>query len=148
MITESEFVELKEVLNDNISKEVVAFANTQGGEIYVGIDNKGNKVGIKNLNETYTKLTNIIRDSILPDVTLFTKYELQKDNVIKISVTEGTAKPYYLKKNGMKPSGVYVRQGTSSVGATWEQIRQLIKHTDGDSYESARSILQDLTFDT
>ncbi len=148
MITESEFVELKEVLNDNISKEVVAFANTQGGEIYVGIDNKGNKVGIKNLNETYTKLTNIIRDSILPDVTLFTKYELQKDNVIKISVTEGTAKPYYLKKNGMKPSGVYVRQGTSSVGATWEQIRQLIKHTDGDSFESARSILQDLTFDT
>ena len=79
---------------------------------------------------------------------MFTMYELLKNNIIKITVAEGSAKPYYLKKNGMKPSGVYVRQGASSVGATWEQIRQFIKYSDGDSFESARSILQDLTFDS
>ena len=84
MISESEFIELKEVLKDNINKEVVAFANTEGGVIYIGIDNMGNEVGIQNLDETYVRLTNIIRDSIVPDVTLFTKYELLKNNIINL----------------------------------------------------------------
>jgi len=148
MIYESESVELKEILKEDISKEVVAFANTEGGTIYIGIDDKGHEVGIQDVDESYTRLTNIIRDTIIPDITVFTRYELLKNSIIKITVAEGSAKPYFLKKNGMKPSGVYVRQGSSSVGATWEQIRQFIKLSDGDSFESARSILQDLTFDS
>lgn len=148
MIYESESVELKEILKEDINKEVVAFANTEGGTIYIGIDDRGHEIGIQDVDESYTRLTNIIRDTILPDVTVFTKYELQNNSIIKITVAEGSAKPYYLKKNGMKPTGVYVRQGASSVGATWEQIRQFIKYSDGDMFESARSILQDLTFDS
>lgn len=148
MIYESESVELKEILREDINKEVVAFANTEGGTIYIGIDDRGHEIGIQDVDESYTRLTNIIRDTILPDVTVFTKYELQNNSIIKITVAEGSAKPYYLKKNGMKPTGVYVRQGASSVGATWEQIRQFIKYSDGDMFESARSILQDLTFDS
>jgi len=148
MIYESESVELKEILKEDINKEVVAFANTEGGTIYIGIDDRGHEIGIQDVDESYTRLTNIIRDTILPDVTVFTRYELQNNGIIKITVAEGSAKPYYLKKNGMKPTGVYVRQGASSVGATWEQIRQFIKYSDGDLFESARSILQDLTFDS
>lgn len=148
MIYESESVELKEILKEDINKEVVAFANTEGGTIYIGIDDRGHEVGIQNLDESYTRLTNIIRDTILPDITVFTRYELLKNNIIKITVSEGSAKPYFLKKNGLKPSGVYVRQGASSAQATWEQIRQFIKYSDGDSFESARSLLQDLTFDS
>lgn len=148
MIYESESVELKEILKEDVNKAVVAFANTEGGTIYIGIDDRGHEVGIENVDESYTRLTNIIRDTILPDVTVFTRYELLKNSIIKITVGEGSAKPYYLKKNGMKPSGVCVRQGASSVGATWEQIRQYIKYSDGDSFESARSTLQDLTFDS
>ncbi|MDD5603311.1 MAG: putative DNA binding domain-containing protein [Eubacteriales bacterium] len=146
MLYESESIELKEIFTDDINREVVAFANTDGGTIYVGVDDNGYETGIKNLDKTCPRLTNILRDTIVPDITIFTKYELLKNNIIKITVAEGTAKPYYLKKNGMKPSGVFVRQGTSSVGATWEQIRQFIKHSDGDSFESSRSILQNLTF--
>ena len=148
MLYESESVELKEVLKEDITKEVVAFANTEGGTIFIGIDDKGNEVGIQDIDETYTRLTNLVRDAIMPDVTVFTRYELLKNNIIKITVSEGSAKPYYLKKNGMKPSGVYVRQGASSAQATWEQIRQFIKHSDGDSFESSRSLLQELTFDS
>ena len=148
MLYESESVELKEALKENITKEVVAFANTEGGTIFIGIDDKGNEVGIQDIDETYTRLTNLVRDAIMPDVTVFTRYELLKNNIIKITVSEGSAKPYYLKKNGMKPSGVYVRQGASSAQATWEQIRQFIKHSDGDSFESSRSLLQELTFDS
>ena len=127
-------------------KEVIAFANTDGGVIYLGIDDKGNLIGIDDVDETYTRLTNGIRDAIAPDVTMFVRYVLQDNNVIQIEVAEGSYKLYYLKSKGMKPSGVYVRQGTSSVQASPEQIRQMIKESDGDSYEDSRSLEQDLTF--
>jgi ATP-dependent DNA helicase RecG len=42
---------------------------------------------------------------------------------------------------------VYVRQGASSVPASSERIREMIKLTDGDKFESARSLNQELTFD-
>lgn len=83
----------------------------------------------------------------MPDVTMFVHYTIQENNVVRIAVNEGTNKPYYLKGKGPKPSGVFVRQGTSSVQASPEQIRRMIKESDGDNYEEIRSLEQDLTFD-
>ena len=144
---ESEHIEYKSQLIDDIYKEVIAFANTDGGIIYLGIDNKGNLIGIDDVDETYTRLTNGIRDAIHPDVTMFVRYVLQDNKVIRIEVNEGSSKPYYLKSKGLKPTGVYVRQGTSSVPASPEQIRQMIKESDGDNFEDARCLEQELTFD-
>ena len=78
---------------------------------------------------------------------MFVRYVLQDNKVIQIEVGEGSYKPYYLKSKGMKPTGVYVRQGTSSVQASPEQIRQMIKESDGDTFEDSRSLEQELTFD-
>ena len=144
---ESERIEYKRQMLDDIYKEVIAFANTDGGVIYLGIDDQGNLVGIENVDETYTRLTNGIRDAIAPDVTMFVRYVLQDNQVIRIEVGEGSYKPYYLKAKGLKPNGVYVRQGTSSVQASPEQIRQMIKESDGDVYEDSRCLEQDLTFE-
>lgn len=74
--------------------------NTDGGVIYFGIDDKGNLIGIDNVDETYTRLTNGIRDAIAPDVTMFVRYVLQDNKVIQIEVAEGSYKPYYLKSKG------------------------------------------------
>lgn len=145
---ESERIEYKRQMIDDIYKEVIAFANTQGGVIYIGIDDKGNLTGIDDVDETYTRLTNGIRDAIAPDVTMFVRYVLQENKVIQIEVGEGSYKPYYLKSKGMKPTGVYVRQGASSVQASPEQIRQMIKESDGDSFEDDRCLEQELTFET
>lgn len=144
---ENERVEYKSQMIDDIYKEVIAFANTDGGVIYLGIDDKGNLIGIDNVDETYTRLTNGIRDAIAPDVTMFVRYVLQDNRVIRIEVGEGSYKPYYLKGKGLKPTGVYVRQGASSVQASPEQIRRMIKDSDGDVFEEMRTLRQDLTFD-
>lgn len=144
---ENENTEYKSSVTDSIYKTVIAFANTSGGEIYVGYDDDGNAVGLDDVDNAYTQLTNAIRDSISPDVTVFTKYALQDNNTILIEVSEGTAKPYYLKSKGIKPSGVYVRQGASSVQASGEQIRMMIKLSDGDVFEELRSLEQNLTFE-
>lgn len=144
---ETEKIEFKLQLTDDLYKEVIAFANTDGGVIYIGIDNNGKAVGIDNVDINYTRITNGIRDAIMPDVTMFIKYTIQENNVVRITVGEGSYKPYYLKSKGLKPSGVFVRQGTSSVPASHEQIRAMIKESDGDTFESMRSIEQNLTFD-
>lgn len=143
---ESENIEFKSQLTDEIYKEIIAFANTDGGIVYVGIDDQGNVLGLDDVDKEYQRLTNGIRDAIRPDVTMFIKYKLQTNGVISVKVGEGSNKPYFLTGKGVKPNGVYVRQGTSSTQASWEQIRQMIKSTDGDVYEAMRSLEQNLTF--
>lgn len=144
---ESEKIEFKETYVDELKKEVIAFANTSGGTIFVGVNDKGDPVGIDHVDDAYTRITNSIRDTILPDITIFVKYALEHNQVIRIEVAEGSCKPYYLKAKGLKPSGVYVRHDASSAPASPEQIRQMIKNADGDVFENLRSLEQDLTFD-
>ena len=147
MNIETENIEFKSQFTEDIYKEVIAFANTDGGIVYVGIDNNGNAVGLTDVDQEYTRITNGIRDAIMPDVTMFVRFTIQENKVVRITVNEGSNKPYYLKGKGLKPSGVYVRQGTSSVPASPEQIRQMIKESDGDTFEEMRSMEQELTFE-
>lgn len=147
MIFETENIEFKSQFTEEIYKEVIAFANTDGGIVYVGIDNDGNAIGLAEVDQEYTRITNGIRDAIMPDVTMFVRFTIQDNKVVRIAVSEGTNKPYYLKGKGLKPSGVYVRQGTSSVPASPEQIRRMIKESDGDMFEEMRSMEQSLTFE-
>lgn len=144
---ETENKEFKSQFTEEIYKEVIAFANTDGGIVYVGVDNQGNAIGLSDVDKEYTRITNGIRDAIMPDVTMFVHFTLQDNGVVHITVNEGTNKPYYLKGKGLKPSGVYVRQGASRVPASPEQIRQMIKDSDGDTFEEMRSLGQELTFE-
>lgn len=145
---ENENIEFKSQFTEEIYKEVIAFANTDGGTIYVGIDDDGNVVGIENVDDEYTRITNGIRDAIMPDVTMFIRFTIQENKVVKITVNEGTNKPYYLRSKGLKPSGIYVRQGATSAPASHELIRQMIKQSDGDTFEAFRSLEQELTFES
>ena len=142
---ESNSIEFKRQYTTDIKKEVMAFINSSGGVIYVGRDDEGNSYPLTNINETLTQISNSVRDGLLPDATMFVKYETD-DEGITITVLEGTNKPYFLPEKGLKPSGVYVRQGAESVPASYEQIREMIKLTDNDKYEAARSLTQELTF--
>lgn len=148
-LQEGTSVELKEIFIPEIKKEVVAFANTNDGIIYIGVNDSGEILGVSNPDATLEQVTASIRNSIKPDVTMFvtTDIELIKGkNVVVVRVQRGASRPYYIADKGLKPSGVYVRQGSSSVPASEEHIRQMIKETDGDSYEELRSLNQELTF--
>lgn len=145
---ETENIEFKAKFTEEIYKEIIAFANTNGGIIYIGIDDNGNVIGLDDADKEYTRITNGIRDAIMPDITIFVRFTIQENKVVRITVNEGTNKPYYLKGKGLKPSGVYVRQGTSSASASPEKIRQMIKESDGDNFEEMRSMNQELTFNS
>ncbi len=148
---EGQTVELKREVVDEIRKTVIAFANSVGGTIYIGILDNGEICGVKDLDGDMLRLSNMVRDSIKPDVTMFVSYgieEINDKNVIEVTVQKGTESPYYLTGKGLRPEGVYVRQGASSVPATESAIRKMIKETDGDAYENMRSLNQELTFET
>ena len=66
---ENETTEFKREYTDSVKKEVVAFANTRGGVIYIGIDDAEETYPTHDVDKTLQKLTNTIRDSICPDVT-------------------------------------------------------------------------------
>ena len=147
---ESEVVELKAEVVGDICKEVIAFANTKGGTLYIGVSDDGSVVGVKNADQVILQLNNMIRDSIKPDVTMFVGYEIQHvgdKDIIAVTIQKGTDRPYYLGSKGLKPSGVYVRNGTYSDPATDTAIRRMIKETDGDNFESMRSLEQNLSFE-
>lgn len=147
---ESEVVELKSEVVGDICKEIIAFANTKGGTMYIGVADDGRVLGVENADRVTLQLNHMIRDSIKPDVTMFVHYETQTvdgKQILSVTAQKGTGRPYYLGSKGLKPSGVYVRNGTSADPATDTAIRMMIKETDGDSFETRRSLEQNLTFD-
>lgn len=146
---ESETVELKSVIVDDIKKEIIAFANSDGGTLYIGVRDDGTVVGVDDSDSVALQVSNMVRDTIKPDITMFLHYEtIEEDGkqIVAVKVQRGTDRPYYIAKKGMRPEGVYVRQGYSSVPATDGAIRRMIKETDGDRFETMRSLNQELTF--
>ena len=147
---ETKTIEFKREYMDDIKYAVVAFANTDGGKIYVGVTDDGSIHGVENTDATMLRITNMIRDSIRPDVTMFTECAIEtieEKPVVVLTVQRGTARPYCLAGKGIRPEGVYVRQSASSVPASETAILNMIKETSGDRYEDARSINQQLTFE-
>lgn len=148
---ESETVELKSVVVEDIKKEIIAFANCEGGTLYIGVQDDGTVIGVDDPDETALRVSNMVRDAIKPDLTMFLHYEtinVDEKKIVAIEIQQGTERPYYIAKKGLRPEGVYVRQGYSAVPATNTAIRFMIKETDGDHFEERRSLEQDLTFGT
>lgn len=150
LFQESETIELKEIVVDDIKKEIIAFANYDGGKLYIGVRDDDTVVGLDNADSVSLQISNVVRDAIKPDVTMFLHYETIVENgknIVAVDIQRGTDRPYYLTKKGMRPKGVYVRQGYSSVPATDTAIRRMIKETDGDRFDVMRCLNQDLTFE-
>jgi ATP-dependent DNA helicase RecG len=141
--------ELKREYTPDINKSVIAFANTSGGTVYIGVANDGNVAGVTDVDGTMLKISNSIRDSIKPDIAMFVDYQqeiIDRKTIIKIIVQKGTSSPYYIAGKGIRPEGVYVRQGAPTVPATETAILRMIKETDGEKYEDIRSLNQELSF--
>lgn len=146
---EDKHTEFKRDYVDDIKYAIVAFANTDGGNIYIGLNDDGSVIGVDNPDQTVLRIHNMIRDSIRPDVTMFVDShveEISQKKVIVVQVYRGTHRPYYIAGKGIRPEGVYVRHGASSAPASETAIINMIKETSGDSYEEAVSLNQQLTF--
>ena len=145
---ESDTVELKQEYIKDIRKEIVAFANSVGGTIYIGVDDTGTVIGLDNPDEVMLATLNTARDSIRPDIMGFIKCGIQDiddKKVVEISIQKGPDRPYYLRDKGLTPNGVYIRSGSASNPASTYLIKKMISESFG-SFEDMLSVEQDLTF--
>lgn len=134
---ESKIIEFKESTQSlqGILKAVIAFANTSGGTIVIGVEDKTRKVvGIENVLLEEERITNAIADSILP--LLVPNIEIQtfrEKEIILVNIPH-MAGPYYLKSAGHE-KGVFVRLGSTN------------RIADSNMLQNMRLQARNLTFD-
>jgi ATP-dependent DNA helicase RecG len=67
MNTETNRIEYKQQLTVDLEKEAVAFLNyKEGGVIYIGIDKKGNIVGVSDVDGDMLKIKDRLKNNIMP----------------------------------------------------------------------------------
>lgn len=133
-----------------MEKEIAAFLNNREGDVlYIGLDDDGHPLMNKDLDATQLKIADRIKNNILPSTMgLFDIVTEMIENVpfIKIIVSSGLEKPYYIRSQGMSPSGCFARGGTFTQPMTTAMIDDLyVKRI----YRTLRNLLspqQDLSF--
>ena len=146
---ESERVELKRETVKDLDKEIIAFLNTHGGTIYIGVDDNGDVIGVpQKLKDDYDeKISAILTNNIKPNSRNNVTFFYDEENVLVVNIKEGDSKPYYLTEKGPKPSGTYIRVGRSKRPATDNEILTMIRDSSAWLWENQVSKEQDLTFD-
>ena len=93
---EGRSIEFKAMVNDNAVKTVAAFANSDGGRIYIGVADDGEVLGIDELDKELLRLTEKMRTSIRPDVLMMVSVDVEQfdgKSVIVVTVQKGPKRP-------------------------------------------------------
>ena len=113
--------------NDAIAKTVIAFSNTSGGKLIVGVNDNREIVGIDGgkVFDMQDKIASIIADNCSP-VIMPEIYSVNIDGklILVIEVVRGNMKPYFLKGQG-KSDGTYIRIGATNRTADVSTIAEL-----------------------
>lgn len=125
---ESQTLEFKEQLpkGQQVAKTLIAFANTSGGKLVVGVSDDRQLVGIQDdIFELQDQITSMINELCAPNILPYIYIEnIQGIELLVIEVSRGSLLPYYLKPQG-KAQGTYIRLGASNRVASPEYIQQL-----------------------
>lgn len=121
---EGKFLEFKRKANhpEKIAREMVAFANTEGGILLVGVDDDHTVYGVKYPEEDIFAIESFLQKHCRPRLE-FTRQNLAvsyQREVLVYRVSQGRKKPYFLYKNGKKET--FVRNKDMSIVASPEMI--------------------------
>ncbi len=116
-------------------KTLVAFANTAGGRVIIGVDDKTRlPVGIEHPLDEEERLCSLIADSIrprlVPNVEMNT---VDGKTLLAVEVFLSGSRPHWLKVEGPE-GGVYVRLGSTNRQADRELIAELRRSGEGDLF--------------
>jgi len=126
---------------DDLAASLVAFANTSGGEIIFGVSDKGEIVGIENVDELGKLIGNVSRNKCLPTVTVLPeKVELDGKNLLVVRIPQGSERPYNTNR------GVhYIRAFSGRRQASREEMLRIFQASQSLYYEETPMTRADLT---
>jgi len=140
--------EFKESLisNQDIAKSIVCFANTDGGQIIVGVSANGEIVGVDNLDELIRRIEDVAYNKCEPPITIIQEtVSVDEQTVLIINVPKGAQRPY---RTG---SGLcYIRSTNRCRQASREELLRLFQATESiyyDENEILRASLKDIDMD-
>lgn len=121
--SENIYVEFKteQVSTKVLAEEIVAFANAEGGVIWLGIDDNGTPSG---LSRSYEEdVMNICRTSVIPPIRpLYRELKAERKTVAEITIPKGIDRPYYTSRNKY-----YIRVGSTKRIASREELIRLFQ---------------------
>ena len=127
-LKEGQKIEFKLVWNDNAYKTACAFANTEGGKLYIGYDDAGNLVGIKRSKEDMENLPNSIRSKLNLFVSIYAGTEGGKD-YLEVNVP---AMDYPIFYDGK----IYIRVGSTNQLLEGNELISFILRKGKDSWDA------------
>ena len=86
---EDEKTELKKELIDEVKSEIVAFLNSEGGTVFVGVEDDGTVIGFKDSkikDDIDLKLGNWIQDAFFPKPSGLINFFFNEDDVLAIQI--------------------------------------------------------------
>lgn len=129
--------------HEKFLKDIIAFSNSSGGKVVLGIEDNTNIVyGIGDINpfKLADNITNMIDDACTPQIeTAITFKTVEEKTVLVIEVVPGKFRPYYLKSVG-KENSTYVRINGTSRLADARRIKELEMEGQRISYDSVQFI--------
>jgi len=121
---------------DGALRSLVAFANTSGGTVLIGVEDGTRHVrGVKEPLDLEERLANLISDHIVP--RLVPELEIipwRRSHVVAVQIHASPVRPHYLHREG-PDKGVYVRVGSTNRRADRELIEELRRFARGEAYD-------------
>ena len=135
---ESKTLEFKQQLpkGEQLAKTLIAFANTSGGKLIVGVDDDRQITGIQaDEFELMDKIASIVHENCLPTLLPSIYLEtLDNKTLVIVQVHRGSQLPYYLKSKG-REQGTYMRIGASNRPASLDMIHELERQRLNQSFD-------------
>jgi predicted HTH transcriptional regulator len=147
---ENNRTEYKRELNDKFEKAVVSFLNyVGGGEITIGIADDGSIYGVTEPDKVQRQIVDRIRNNIRPQTLGL--FDVVQDsvggkNIIRVIVSCGQQRPYYIRKMGMSELGCFIRAGSSAQPMTEQLIEELLSKRQKLTLQTMPSPRQSLSF--
>ena len=140
--------EFKEYFSDNedIAKSIVCFANTDGGQIIIGVNKNGEIVGVNNIDELIKRIDDVAYNRCEPPITIIPETIYVEDKIVLvINVPKGEERPYRTSSGFF-----YVRSGTRCRQASRQELLRLFQSTESiyyDETEIKRASIKDIDMD-
>lgn len=146
---ESKTLEYKRDLSspERIMRALVAFANSAGGSVVIGVDDDHSIVGIADPLVAENTLANMVMNSIfpllVPEIEIVTILNKQ---LLVAKVYPAGQRPFHVLKEG-PTQGVYVRLGSSNVQADQWTIAELRRQSEGTVFDQLPNHQDELGLD-
>ncbi len=132
--------------NEDIAKSIVCFANTDGGQLVVGVNNNGEIVGVENIDELLRRIDDVAYNRCEPPVTIVQEtLSIENRTVLIINVPKGGQRPYRTASGRH-----YIRSANRCRQASREELLRLFQATESiyyDEIEIARASIKDIDMD-